>query len=606
MEDGGGGGRKAEKGDRVKGTGPREKAGGGKAADVAGGAGSGSAIILGSLDTLASVASRVTLSSYHALVRASLRRALECGTWRSYACWQCAGVDALGRPHNVDQVCIVLQPAAARALQELSAAARHDKSIRGSDTAAGGDAVVVAPPLFGSEAALMHHLSSEHELTLGGMRVGDITDRLRRCPQEVLPAKPSQQMLDALLGVRGMGMMGRGGLGGLGRLSRHRLAWRDDLPPPFRSGLPRPHVHVCPLLTLAHSPHMFLASDGIAASPPPPQVRALALLDIAAAVRSGSVPSAARPGGSSGLSRGEDDDVGQGRPIDARPACRPPLFSWETLFPPTEEDPAGKLRLPSDGDLAFFAEALKAAARAADRRAAEKASCAKHNARSWLAPVEALLPSAAASGAGGGASGGEGAAWSGASASAPDGGSATTGHSDGDREHRAREAADAATLSSRVMAAACRILSRGADAATKLLAPQAAAPQGEAATVARLRAARAAVLLENLVGSIHGKHLRAFLREEAAEARAAGAAPPAASRSSAALDAVEAASTALASAWAEEEAPQADQESFSWTGVSGGSMAPFLFSNMWLDAASGVGASFERVSSCPPLTRALP
>ena len=259
----------------------------------------------------------------------------------------------------------------------------------------------------------------------------------------------------------------------------------------------------------------------LTASPSPLQVRALALLDIAAAVRSGSVPSAARPGESSGPSRGEDDGVGQERSSDAWPACRPPLFSLEALFPPPEEeDPAGKLRLPSDEDLALFAEALKAAAQAASARAAEKAKAvcrAERGAWNRLAP-------------GGEALG--------------------------------------------VMAAASRILSRGADAATKLLAPQAAAPPGEAAAVARLRAARAAVLLENLVGSIHGKHLRAFLREEAADARAAGAAPPAAGRSSAALDSVEAATAALASAWANEEAPQARPESFSWTGVSGGPRRP--------------------------------
>ena len=216
-EEGGGGGRQGEKGERGKGN---EKAGGACKEADGGGAGSGSAIILGSLDTLASVASRVTLSSYHALVRASLRRALECGTWRSYACWQCAGVSELGRPHSVAQVgCPALRPAAGKALEALDVAARRDKSIGSPDTAAGGGAVVVAPPLFGSEVALLEHLSHAHDLTLGGMRVGGVTDRLRRCPQEALPAEPSEQMLDALLGVRGMGMVGRGGQS---RLSRRR------------------------------------------------------------------------------------------------------------------------------------------------------------------------------------------------------------------------------------------------------------------------------------------------------------------------------------------------------------------------------------------------
>ena len=310
----------------------------------------------------------------------------------------------------------------------------------------------------------------------------------------------------------------------------------------------RPRAYHAP-----RAPYLGVASDGIPA--PPSQVRALALLDIAAAARSGSVPSAARPGGSSGPSRGEDGSVGQERPSDARPACRP-LFSWEALFPPPEEeDPAGKLRLPSDGELARFAEALKAAARAASARAAEraKAACrAELDARNRLAPGEEALG---------------------------------------------------------VMAAASRILSRGADAAAKLLASPAAAPPGDAATVARLPAARAAVLLENLVGSIHGKHLRAFLREEAADARAAGAAPPAASRSSAALDSVEAASAALASAWAEEEAPQgpcAGPESFSWTGVSGGARRPFSFRTCGLMPRHLWAPHLSACHPAPPLPAPVP
>ena len=82
--------------------------------------------------------------------------------------------------------------------------------------------------------------------------------------------------------------------------------------------------------------------------------------------------------------------------------------------------------------------------------------------------------------------------------------------------------------------------------------------------VDKLRAARAAVLLENLAGSIHGKRLRAFLRKEAAEVRAAGASGDAPGSTLAA------ASAALASAWGAKEA-----EPLWWSGVSVGGTAPF-------------------------------
>ena len=206
--DGGGGRKGGEKGDRLKG-------GGEKAAKEADGGGGGS---LGILDTLASVAARVTLSSYHALLRASLRRALERGTWRAHACWACAGVSEGGRPCSVEQVaCPALRPAAGRALEALDAAAKREKSIGGTDSAAGGgDAVVSAPPLFGSEAALAEHLAQSHGLTLDledPPTCSDVVGFLRRCPAQLLPAEPSAQMLDALLGVRGRGRPGRGGWG---------------------------------------------------------------------------------------------------------------------------------------------------------------------------------------------------------------------------------------------------------------------------------------------------------------------------------------------------------------------------------------------------------
>ena len=247
MEEGGGGGRKAEKGDRVKGTGPREKAGGGKVADTAGGAGSDSAIILGSLDTLASVASRVTLSSYHALVRASLRRELECGTWRSYACWQCAGVSELGRPRYTYDVCPVLRPAATQVLESLqpleamkiddvmqalkarvrdNSQKREETRLKLRETVEGMKrreeaaqrVVVVAPPLFGSEAALKEHLACAHNLQVGS--TGDVLDCLRRCPAEVQPARPSERLLGVLLGVRSVAMRGGGRGAGPLRLRR--------------------------------------------------------------------------------------------------------------------------------------------------------------------------------------------------------------------------------------------------------------------------------------------------------------------------------------------------------------------------------------------------
>ena len=80
-----------------KGGGPREKAG---SADY-GGAPPAS---------LAATASRVTLSSYHAMLRASLRRALERGTWRAHACWACAGVGEREQLRSMGAVCPAMQP----------------------------------------------------------------------------------------------------------------------------------------------------------------------------------------------------------------------------------------------------------------------------------------------------------------------------------------------------------------------------------------------------------------------------------------------------------------------------------------------------------------
>ena len=232
-----------------------------------------------------------------------------------------------------------------------------------------------------------------------------------------------------------------------------------------------------------------------------------------------------------------------GRPGDARPC------SWEALFPPPEDAPAGTLRLPSGEELARFAAALGAVAQSASRRAAEKAG--------RLASGEALPPPDAAPDSSGGA---------------------------GATSDRNAGAAPPAQLrqqaACRNVEAACRVLTHGAAVAAELLAPQeaAAAPPEEAATAARLRAARAAVLLENLAGNVHGRQLRAFLREEAAEAEVAVApAPPAAGRAAYSVDAL---SEALSRAWACEGSPQeprADSEPPSWLAVSVGARpAPFV------------------------------
>jgi len=200
----GGGGRKGEKGDRGKGAAPREKAGAGKEVD-AGGVSGGGASGMSSLDTLASVASRVTLSSYHALVRASLRRALERGTWRSYACWMCAG--AVIDKKGLNRFCPALRPAAVRA---TVLATRRELAAGVESSEGSKNPVLVAPPLFGSEAALRDHLAHGHGIELDYKSNAGIQKCLQRLPKEVLPAEPSEQMLDALLGVRGVGIRGEG------------------------------------------------------------------------------------------------------------------------------------------------------------------------------------------------------------------------------------------------------------------------------------------------------------------------------------------------------------------------------------------------------------
>ena len=322
-----------------------------------------------------------------------------------------------------------------------------------------------------------------------------------------------------------------------------------------------------------------------ASTPPLPQVRARALLLITAFVRSARTPlSAAGPGDPPAPPCGEGDAtaaaMGRGRVSDA-PACRPPLFAWDALFPPAAEAPPTCERpLPSADQLAFFAGALKAVARDAACRAAEKAKAladkakalrrAAFGARGSLAPGEALLaPPAAAPGGGGGD---KSAALTGASPGPLDGTAAPCEATDSTK--KAQEAADSATLNSREVQAASRVLVRGADAAARLLsAPSsAAASLGEAGAADTLRAARAAVLLENLSGSIHGKDLRAFLRKEAsAEGEAGGAAPPAPPAAATSGPAsLAAASAALASAWAKEEAPP----------KAGGSVEPLLWSDV--------------------------
>ena len=72
------------------GGGGRRKGGSSSGSKAQGGGGDGG----GGGGDPASVSAAITLSSYHALLRASLRCALERGTWRSHACWLCAGLSA--------------------------------------------------------------------------------------------------------------------------------------------------------------------------------------------------------------------------------------------------------------------------------------------------------------------------------------------------------------------------------------------------------------------------------------------------------------------------------------------------------------------------------
>ena len=98
----------------------------------------------------------------------------------------------------------------------------------------------------------------------------------------------------------------------------------------------------------------------ISLSSPLSQVRALALLQVADAVR--RAPSSVRPGESSGP------------PSDA-PACFRP-FSWNALFPPAEDG----FVLPSGGELNRFAAALKSIAQ-------DAAKCASSAGSAPLAPT---------------------------------------------------------------------------------------------------------------------------------------------------------------------------------------------------------------------------
>ena len=313
-------------------------------------------------------------------------------------------------------------------------------------------------------------------------------------------------------------------------------------------------------------------------------MRARALLLITAAVRSARTPlSAAGPGDPPAPPCGEGEaaaTMGRGR-VSAAPACRPPLFAWDALFPPAAEaPPACERPLPSADQLALLAGALKAIAQDAAGRAAGKAEALRHaglGARGRLAPGEAPLAPASA-------------ILSAAVevASSPprsaDGAASPASREAADSAQKAHTDADSATLSSRSLEAASRVLVRGADAAARLLSaplPVAASPEG-ALLADTLRAARVAVLLENLAGSIHGKNLRAFLREEAkgasAEGEAGSAAPPAPPAAATSGPAsLAAASAALASAWAKEEAPPTaggGVEPVFWSDVSVGARLP--------------------------------
>ena len=314
----------------------------------------------------------------------------------------------------------------------------------------------------------------------------------------------------------------------------------------------------------------------ISTLPPLPQVRALALLEIAAAVRSGRALSAAPPCEEEGY---------EGRGRSGEPFARRCPFSWEALFPPTEEAPEGdephdEPHLPSAGQLAFFATALTSVAVDAAERAADKAELADQNCPT--PPGEAPPPPSAASPVGGGAAEGPARACSPSAAAGLGDGAAPSPHAEGEPARVAREAAAAsAEMARRSLVAASRAFTRGAGAAIELLTGPAAvaaasAPPEEAALHARLTAARVAVILENLAGRIHAKHLRAFLREEAAAAtgRGGAAAQAQASAGGAAVASLElrvaAASQALVSAWGRGAFPEPDAGPLSWPGVSAG------------------------------------
>ena len=154
---------------------------------------------------LDATAARLTLSSYHALVRASLRRALERGTWRAHACWEC--VVATEHVFRQGNVCPIMRPAVCKAALALATAAAPRGAASTSAKMAAffeaGGVVFAAPPLFGSEVALADHLARDHGLSLDYRSNKEVTACLHRLPAQLRLAEPSVQMLDALLGVRG-------------------------------------------------------------------------------------------------------------------------------------------------------------------------------------------------------------------------------------------------------------------------------------------------------------------------------------------------------------------------------------------------------------------
>ena len=354
-------------------------------------------------------------------------------------------------------------------------------------------AVIVAPPLFGSEAALADHLARDHGLSLDYRSNKEVAACLRRVPAQLRPAEPSRQMPDALLGVRG-----------------RRRGGGDARCDPVLSPLAArkaPHGRWC------H--HVERPNGHPAAAPPPFPVVRRPPSHRHFYPASGPRPRPARDGGR--------------RPIRPRALRRAPARS--RLAPRRVERRA----MRGGGDhRASHPRAARGRPSSLRRRKLPRTSCTSLRPtsglslrpRSWLPPwmrPAALLIRPTPHGAGSPLPGRTRPhpAVAAAAAAAPGGGGAGKGPA------RACFPAAAAGLGG----AASRTLSRAFAAVVKLLAVPAAAvaapaPSEEAALLARLTAAHAAVLLENLAGSVHGKRLRAFLREEAAEATALGAAAP--------------------------------------------------------------------------------